>query len=296
MSEQAVIETIEENVDEVVEAVVPEVYSFITAIKGNKGLVIGAVAVGVGIGATAGYFLAKKHLRTKYDDILAEEIEAAKNFYAAMNKDQFQAPVPAQLEDEEDDSASSSIVEEDAKKAFVDYSGGSRGKIQVVENGPDAVVVTETTESQIVEHNIFLNGSALDREAWDQDVEESKRTENFPYIISADEFFENEHDYDQHQLTYYAGDNTIVDDSDNGNTLPDHGVVGEENLSRFGHGSNDQHLVYIRNPRKELEFEIALSEGKYAEEVMGFDGEEDDDDTAPVVPMRSRNRNRGDDD
>lgn len=298
MSEQAVIETIEGNVDEVVEAVVPEVYSLAKAISTNKGLVVGAVVVGIAVGAAAGYYIANKHLKTKYELILENEIEAAKNFYAAQNKDQFPVPVPATMDEQPQDIGGQTIVgglSDSAERAFIDYSGGTR-KTQVIETD-DSITIVESTESEVVEHNIFIDGNPLDREQWDQGVEESKRTENFPYIISADEFFENEHGYDQSQLTYYAGDNTLVDDSDNGELIPDYSIIGEENLGRFGHGSNDAHLVYIRNPRKEMEFEIALSEGKYSEEVAGVDNDDDDDETEDQLTARRRIRaGRGGDD
>jgi hypothetical protein len=46
--------------------------------------------------------------------------------------------------------------------------------------------------------------------------------------------------------------------------------VGEENLAKFGHGSKDPNLVYVRNEGMDLDFEISYAEGKYSEQVMGF--------------------------
>jgi hypothetical protein len=49
-------------------------------------------------------------------------------------------------------------------------------------------------------------------------------------------------------------------------------LVGDDNL-RFGYGSNDSNMVYVRNPRIEMDMEIVRSQGTYTKEVLGFDDE-----------------------
>jgi hypothetical protein len=50
-------------------------------------------------------------------------------------------------------------------------------------------------------------------------------------------------------------------------------VVGQGNL-RWGHGSEDENLVYIRNERLEMEIEITRVPRSYEEEVLGHNGNE----------------------
>jgi hypothetical protein len=50
-------------------------------------------------------------------------------------------------------------------------------------------------------------------------------------------------------------------------------LVGDKNLDRFGHGSNDAFIVYIRNDQLEIVYEVVLSPNSYAEEVHGFSHE-----------------------
>ena len=45
-----------------------------------------------------------------------------------------------------------------------------------------------------------------------------------------------------------------------------HNVVGD---LRFGHGSNDPNVVYIRNDRLKAEYEVLLNSGSYQEEILG---------------------------
>jgi hypothetical protein len=76
-------------------------------------------------------------------------------------------------------------------------------------------------------------------------------------------------------MTWYSGDNVLVDDKDqpvdNVNK-----IVGIENLQYFGRWSDQENIVYIRNERLTAMFEVLRSEGKYAIEVLGLDPSEVD--------------------
>jgi len=102
---------------------------------------------------------------------------------------------------------------------------------------------------------------------WDQDLEVSKRTKRFPYVIHLDEYKGNESKYDQIVYTYFEGDDVLSDVNDNV-AVPE--IVGAENLQRFGHGSGDKDIVYIRNDALTVEICIHRSPNSYAEVVHGF--------------------------
>jgi len=109
---------------------------------------------------------------------------------------------------------------------------------------------------------------------WDEETELSGRSPEEPYIIHRDEYFAQESGNTQKTLTYYAGDEILVDESD----TPIYNytvVVGE---LRFGHGSEDPNIVYIRNEKLNGEYEVIRDSGHYSVEVLGaelehsFDG------------------------
>lgn len=50
--------------------------------------------------------------------------------------------------------------------------------------------------------------------------------------------------------------------------------IGVDNL-KFGCGSEDKNIVYIRNDSLEKEYEVARSSGTYAEEVAGLKHSDD---------------------
>jgi hypothetical protein len=76
----------------------------------------------------------------------------------------------------------------------------------------------------------------------------------------------NEMDYNQETLTYYKGDDIVADQSDT--PIYNHsGLMGD---LKFGHGSGDANVVYIRNDSIQMEWEVLLHEGSFEVEVVGL--------------------------
>lgn len=107
---------------------------------------------------------------------------------------------------------------------------------------------------------------------WDYEAELANRTDpKEPYIIHQDEFIADEMDFHQDTLTYYAGDDIMADSDD----TPIYNYAGLMGELRFGHGSKDPNVVYIRNEGIHMEWEILRDEGLYSEEVLGLEMEND---------------------
>ena len=276
MEEQAVIEKIED----VAETVVPEVIETIEKFRTNPVLVATVAVVSLAAGAAAGYFVAKKRVGAQFDAMLDHEIAKTKEFYETQQR------LNKEGEFETVEKAALRLVpqeEREAVEAFKSYQGKG---VDVVETEEELeVTVTEVeqdgedvVETQVVTRNIFVNGSPIDEDAWDQDVEESMRTPKYPYIITVEEFNENEPDHEQLQVTFYEKDGVLCDDSDGVINNID-GNVGEGNMLRFGHGSKDRNIVYIRNERRQVDYEVARDERSYTAHVLGMDDEEDEKET-----------------
>lgn len=106
---------------------------------------------------------------------------------------------------------------------------------------------------------------------WDWEAEKSTRTPTEPYIIHRDEFFADDMGYSQSQLDYYQGDDILTDEM----SKPIYGHSAMVGPLRFGHGSGDPTVVYIRNELLEHEYEVVLSYGRYEEEVLGLSIDEE---------------------
>ncbi|ASD52276.1 hypothetical protein QCN32_gp54 [Arthrobacter phage Niktson] len=107
---------------------------------------------------------------------------------------------------------------------------------------------------------------------------------NKPYVIPVQAYMDDENMYTQLTLTYYAGDKTlIVEDSDEVVEDIDQ-TVGFENLTKFGEESGNDDTVYVRNDKREIEYEVLRDPGKYSENVQGIDTW--DDSPEPKNPIR----------
>jgi hypothetical protein len=134
------------------------------------------------------------------------------------------------------------------------------------------VTKIEIIEPEIKEEELVTRSIFDEYENWNYDLESKKRTKEAPYVLHRDEFFDEENDYSQSTLTYYAGDNILVDEDDT--PIYNHDAVVGELL--FGHGSGDPNVVYIRNDRRKAEYEVIYDKGLYSVEVLGLEIEDNE--------------------
>ena len=94
----------------------------------------------------------------------------------------------------------------------------------------------------------------------DNNEEEEETDTERPYVITPEEFGEND-GYERVSLTYYA-DGYLTDELDN--VIEDvDDVVGEDSLGHFGEYEDDS--VFVRNDRTKTDYEILLDMRKYAD-------------------------------
>lgn len=241
----------------------------IQALVRNPKVIVGSIVViSLTTGGYAGHQFAKNKLKTYYEDISTKEIAEAKEFYGRLYKSDEENNDPVKVlerlhgsEEEEPEIASYQTIVAD---------GPYSAEEDLIVDSDIIVAQTVTTEKirptvSRKRHNIFDDNPNGD---FDYDVEVTFRTEDKPYIITHDEFFEGEKDYQQSTLTYFEEDDVLADERDQ--PVPED-TVGEDHLTRFGFGSKDHNIVYVRNDELQIDFEINRSENSYAKEVLGFD-------------------------
>lgn len=144
----------------------------------------------------------------------------------------------------------------------------------------DTVITIEPVGPEFEELNavVAANVFAGDDSDWNYEEEVAQRSEDEPYVLHRDEFFEEEKGYAQITVTYYAGDEILTDDNDSP-IYNHHDVIGD---LRFGHGSNDPKVFYVRNDKRHAEYEVVYDPGLYSVEVLGHEIE----DNARVEELR----------
>lgn len=264
-------------------------------------VVAASVVAGAGVGVVA-YRIAKKRLEKDFETRLETEIESMRSFYIQRYKaGQYATPesaaealgVPTEEEAAAHEALSNyqgaNIVEHvetqpvDYDKVRVQSDTVLKG-VEISGNG-DGVEVKD--KELTIERNVFVEGRPLVIEDWDAEAEEAIRNPESPYVISFEEFNENSFEHAQSTLTYYEGDD-ILAEADDSVIDAIEAVVGNDNLRRFGHGSRDPNVVYIRNERTESDYEVVRSKGKYVDEVHpGLSHSDDYSHRARRRPRRS---------
>jgi hypothetical protein len=98
---------------------------------------------------------------------------------------------------------------------------------------------------------------------------ETQVTRYTPYIITRTEFHDDtESDNQKITIMFYAGDKVLVDDK----SMPIRNagsVVGSDFAEHFG-SPEDPDVVYVRNNRLRLDFEILRDDRGYSEVILGY--------------------------
>lgn len=256
-------ETVKETLDILEEAndVIEDTLDTIAAVKKQRDILGYSVVAFIAASAAAGFavWYTKKRLKKQYSALAKEEIEEARAYYMRMAKPASPSKLAEQYVEEIRTAQRSRHPETELAKVH---------EITAEYRSDDEAVVEQENTEIVIQQNVFELADT-DTEEFNYEEEIARRTEDEPYVISHDEFMACEKDYQQVQFTYYDGDNVLADERDQVVEDEDR-IVGIANLLRFGHGSKDRNIVYIRNDTLDLEFEVVRSDGKYAEMVLGF--------------------------
>lgn len=197
----------------------------------NPYLIVGTTStVTLALGAVSGFLIAKRLLEPQYVEIAEQEIEEAKEYYSRLYK-----------KDEFSDPVELVKTQELTKL------------VETLEYVSD---IPATTPADL-ELDLLL-----------QEIERAKEHMH-PHLISREEYLGNESEYTQITLTYFEEDDVLVD-SDDSMIGEIEDVIGIGQLSRFGMLSGDNNIMYVRNARQEVEFEVVRNKGNYAKDVLGF--------------------------
>jgi gas vesicle protein len=234
-------------------------------------------AIGATIGSLTAFYVANRKAETKYSKIADAEIAEMREHYQAKTR-----------------AAEATTQKPDLDSIVVEKGYSSPNSPPMAVQPPETVVEDETNaetsddseadEPEVL--NVFKEAEFED--TWEHHEELKQRSPDTPYVIHYDE--RHEMDYQSVTLTYYDGDDVLCNEEDEIIGLDERdAMVGDRNLFLFGHGSNDPAIVYVRNDRLELVFEIVQSDNSFAEEVHGF--QHDAYDSGPLERMRARERN-----
>ena len=227
----------------------------------NQLKVLAAFGIGSVLGSAVTYVLSKKN----FQEELEREIQDVKDNYRILRKEDYESPTDY-LEKNRPDSIKDDILAEVEVNQIVAYAKAS-----------------DELKEQIVNYNAFSRDEVPDKELLPEDANEllyqnllATRTDDAPFLISVNEYFDEMREYQKLSITYFAGDNIVCYEDDSVMLDPEQSF-GLINLSRFGVKSDSEHIVYVRNPRISVDYEIVRDDGQYADMVAHLMGPAEDD-------------------
>lgn len=256
--------TAEPTLEEVVSDIAPAVSS------GGK---YALMAAGVIFGASVSYLATKYYLERKYADMAEREIEEIRELYFEKKRQ------------EKNGGETLNVQKPNLTKLMEDLEYRQAEREQEIINGPEPMVVPPDEPVQ-EDNDVVLRNTFEAESSWNWEAENSLRESldpGVPYVIHRDEFFNNENNWDQAHYTYYEKDDILADDHDAPADDQD-ALVGLVNLTKFGHGSFDPNVVYVRNPELEIEIAVVCTDESFQKDQHG------DDDQPPSDPRKRRSR------
>jgi len=237
-----------------------------------------------GAGAALGSLVTMKVLQEKYAQIAQEEIDSVKEVFRRRADEEVETDISEMTEEEYDALCSEMRAKNNSEICGAMVEGTKKGISDEEPVGLKHPSVNFVKESlgdianrvkydQIIKKKIEEPDPA--EEVPEEDTEMSaqhknifERSETAPYVIPFDEFgeFSNR---DELTIFYYAEDDTLADEQEE--VIPNVSeVIGDEALTSFGDRSNDPDIVYVRNERLAIDYEVIRYHKSYQETVLGI--------------------------
>lgn len=221
-------------------------------------LLIATAALGsFATGAFIGYKYAEKKLGETFEERLEKETADMRVFYKNVTK-KYKTP----------EEAAAVLIPEEAGKALTEPAKQEPVAYHKIEQKATTVTVSgsdsfkEFTQKAPVERNVFTAPDPLERNP------------DIPYVITEEEFLENEREYNQVTLTWYAKDDVLCDEHDDiieNDRVSD--TIGSDAYQHFGYGAPEDE-VHIRNEALQIDFMIKRHQGSYKVDVLGLDDDQ----------------------
>ncbi len=154
-------------------------------------------------------------------------------------------------------------------------------------------ILTDHADADIPDFSEHLEHSKSFAETGDYDEESEDEFEDTvipvgavgrdnktPYIISLKEFTEEHPEYDKISITYYEGDDSLIDEDDTEITDPGE-ILGLSWSGAFGIMSEDDDIVFVRNEVLGIDYEVLRDEKSWNEVRFGIDVYSGDDEDIP---------------
>lgn len=237
----------------------------------DRNVILG-ILFGFGVGALAGYLIAKNTLEITYEEEYQDEIEKVREDLEAKYG------VPREPKDEDAEKKLpkiSSLVERTSfetplsekanyKRVITPYHKPDLATIRRAHEGTD-IEFDEPTEE---EEAAFMEEQEMEDAKIRSDIA-TNIDEREPYLIDYAAYTDERPEWDKIELYYYRFDDTMCDDNDKVVEDDDERIVNAEIFQTLQKRSN----IFVRSEALQTDFEIHTLNASFAETVLSLNGE-----------------------
>lgn len=214
-----------------------------------------------GLGAATGAFAAIKLLEDHYAQMAEEEV----NEHREYTKKKIDEVIAKYEKDNKEVKEVINKTEDVIKNKYAKLATNYNSPAQTKPNLADMVEnIIEQTEYPREDDDY----DELEEEMYEKEAESdglNERLDVDPYLITDEEFTNENRHYEKLTLWYYELDQTLADDNEEIIDNVDQ-LIGEGTLDNM---VDDERTIYIRNDRQGADFEIICLNKSYKEEVLG---------------------------
>lgn len=214
------------------------------------------------IGSVTTFVIARKTLAIHYRDIAEAEIASVKDSYDLLHKQGKYSDPKAAL-----DTFKERVSELESYEDKLDENGYFKYD-EVDEES------SEDLEELMVVKETLPDGRPIPEDVV-KDIPDTRpappRDEggSTPYVITVEEFMQDNEDYSKITVNYYEYDNALS--SEDETIIHNHeSFLGPDFLNYVGWNAGGDHAVYVRNENMSSDYEVLVSPGSYEEEVLGI--------------------------
>lgn len=199
-------------------------------------------------GAVSGILVTKGYFEKRAN----EDIESVKKSLRTM----VHLPIRSNREDEpEEDSSAKKPADPRKAEVVVDYSGYSKVVREYNGDDDDDPAESESPSDDLPEDvENYLDGK--------KDSETPRRE---PRLIKYEDFGELPY-YDKITLLYYMDDEVLTTEDDE--IIPNPEELLGDALTKFGFNKNDERVIFVRNERRNTDYEVDKVFAAYAKEDL----------------------------
>lgn len=218
-------------------------------------VVIGASVVSAAAASAVTWFFGVKKVEKEYEERLDYEVKESVAYFLKENgnddvavTDELEEDVELPFEDDESD---------DVERVFPDRGKMDLDELRNRNNVTQYHQIVKTEEYSSDEPEV-IEPPVVGETSWDPGGEDIS-------VISRDIFMENLSEFEQSTLTWFQ-DEAVVDlDSE---LVHDHELLIGSGQPPFGQMSEDENIVYIRNHKLKMEYEVIQDPGKATDFLM----------------------------